>query len=124
MSNPWRSEAEPGVKDVPKHREPRRGGTMIPWGAAERNPRGLCGNAMLPPWEDKSCVSHSRVPLRFTQCEKPCRLSEALILGGPFTPGSASLRQGLLMVSRLRRWMPKIKNGFWEKAAYPRRKSS
>ena len=89
----------------------------------ERNSYLLLGTTP-PPWEDKSCVSHSRVPLRFTQSEKPCRLSEALILGEPFTPGSAPLRQGLLMVSRLRRWMPKIKNGFWEKAFYSRRKSS
>jgi hypothetical protein len=41
MSNPWRSEAEPGVEEIPKHREPRRGGTMIPWGAAKRTP-GAC----------------------------------------------------------------------------------
>ncbi len=35
-----------------------------------------------------------------------CRLSEALVVVGCHAPGSASLHLGLLMVPRLRRWMP------------------
>ena len=56
----------------------------------------------------KPTFSHcfQRALLAHCWCWFMCRLSEALVVVGCHAPGSASLHLGLLMVPRLRRWMP------------------